>query len=117
MRTIPEIKIRTIEDIIERDDLKIFVRIDSGLDKIVQKDKLDMYYDWEEENMTNRLIKGFDQKSHAYLNDKFILLSTLIDLNISIDNVHISEEDTALQPYFIIVLSLLERELRIFNFM
>ena len=115
---LPMVKIKTLEDITKRNDLKILMRHDSSLVAFAEKgdselarnikDKLEVYFDFHRENIVTNLTNGLIEGSIAYIQEYFNAVQTLPRINkinklFSMDNLHISTESAGYEPYFILV--------------
>ena len=115
--TIPEIIVWTIEDLAERPDMKIITRDDYSLYAFAETEKtvlaqkikkqLDPYFDYNEENVTQKLISGLNTGTSAYVHERLMMSFTLIKLtleeNVTFDSIHISTKSAEFDPYFIFV--------------
>ena len=116
--TVPVIRIITLEELSERQDMKIVVRDDSSLVVYANKSKpldaalaqqLEPYADFRVENIGPKLINGLRDGSIAYISDGLLVICSLIELsethNESFDSVFISRgyENSGFEPYFIIM--------------
>ena len=112
--TVPVIRIKTLEQLSKRQDLKIIVRDDSSLVVYANKSKpldaalaqqLEPYYDFWVENIGPKLIKGLRDGSIAYISDGLLMICSLIELsethNVSFDSVFISRGSSSFEPYFL----------------
>ena len=112
VRTVPLIKIRTLEDLYQREGMKIIVRSDSSLIQsklkggIWSKDnnsQFETYFDFKTEGAP-KLINGLNEGRVAYINNRLPLIFTLIYLseiqNKSFENIYISSDSAAFEPYF-----------------
>ena len=116
IKGVPIDVINTIEELSERDHIKVVVRDDSLLSKFAATDTsstaralsthINEYFDFESEDIEHTIMKGLTNGSVAYVNDRLILLFTLIGLreqfNFSYESLHISTESSVFQPYFLL---------------
>ena len=114
---LPVIKINTLEDLAQRKNIKIIVRHDSSfvtfvdqgdseLTRSIQK-QLEPYFDFDEDDIENKLVKGLMEGSVAYFQEHLTVVQILFDLKtrnktFSMDNLHISTGSAGDQPYFIL---------------
>ena len=118
-RTIPVLKIDSLEQLAQRKDLKILVRSDSSLFKYASDvnselaraiDKqLDPYSDYNGPGFREKLATGLRNGSFVYVNTRLTVIFGIMNLSDFhkklgeeplIDILHISEEDGGLEPYF-----------------
>ena len=112
------IKIKTLEDIAKRNDLRILLRHSSSLVAFAENDdselamniknKLDFYFDYYRENIETKLSKGLIGGTIAYIQEYFNAVQTLPRIHkikklFSMVNLHISTESAGYEPYFILV--------------
>ena len=115
---LPMVEIKTLEDLVKRNDLRILMRGDFSLAAFAEKrdselarsieNKLDMYFDYYGENIILNLTKGLIEGSIAYIQEHLNAVSTLSRVNeinnsFSMNTLHISTESAGYEPYFILV--------------
>ena len=112
------VKVKTLEDLAKRNDLKILMRHDSSLvdfakegdSELARKinDKLELYFDFHRENIVNNLTNGLIEGSIAYIQEYlaaviFFPVMTKLNKLFLMENLHISTESAGYEPYFILV--------------
>ena len=115
--TVPIIRIKTLEELSERKDMKIVVRVDHFLTTYTQGQsklardlarQLEPYDDFYEEKIDEKLIKGLTQGTVAYITDGLLMIFTLIGLSqthdMSFKSIFISRGSSSeMEPYFLII--------------
>ena len=113
--SIPPVTIKTLEDLSLRSDLKIYVRGDSSLAHFAKTDdsflakalktKIIPYFNYRSEGVPKKLALGLNNGSSAYIQDRLILIFTMIDIvrdeNVSFDSIHISSDSATFEPFYI----------------
>ena len=114
--TIPDVKINTLEDLASRKDMKFIVRNDSALAMYLTKtnneltktlrEKMVGYVDMEAEAIPALVSDGLTKGTAAFINRKSMILFHLDKIsrwqNVTFDNLHLSQESSIYEPFFIL---------------
>ena len=117
--TVPEVRIRTLEDLSQRkDNMKIVVRVDSILAEFAKNrdngqlandlgGMLDHYYDYDKENVSDKIFNKLPEGEIAYINGRLFLIFDLVKISIEknspdfLNSIYISKESASYEPYFL----------------
>ena len=112
---LPMVKIKNLDDLAKRSDLKIILRGDSSLVALAGKGELskisnlqlEPYFNFHSDDIERRLTKGLMEGSIAYIQERFNAVQTLLKINkknksFSLSTLHISTESAGYEPYFIL---------------
>ena len=117
IRGVSVIKIETLEDLSQRQELKIIVREDASLVEFTDnnstelaralKKQLFKYFDKVKDGINYALARGLTNGSVAYVNpDRLKMIFTIMELmekeNLVFDGIHISRASAGFEPYFIL---------------
>ena len=115
---LPMVKIKTIEDLAERSEMKIIVRSDSSLAAFASKGESELartidkkilpYANNANFKKADQLVSGLMDGSMAYIEEHLDVIQLLtkinkVNRNLSLESLHISTESASFEPYFIIV--------------
>ncbi len=120
VRPLPLTKIKSLEQLSQREGMNICVRGDSWVDGLKEMaetgvsqlavdigNKLETYLDYYAEGVDKKLAERLLDGTIAWINDRLIMVYTLIEIsrteNVSFDSVYISTESSELIPYFYFV--------------
>ena len=115
--TVPIIRVKSLEELSQRKELEIIVRVDSSLISFTEQGKsqlarglasqLSTYDDFHQEHIGEKLIDDLRDGSVAYISDALLMIFTLISLSqshdVSFKSVYISRENSELEPYFLLM--------------